>query len=196
MDGHPAIVVLAGANGAGKTTAARTILVDLLRLFTFVNADEIARGLSPFAPETVAFEAGRIMLNRLNQLAKARESFAFETTLAGKAYRRWLAERKDEGYEVHLLYFWAGQVEMNVQRVAQRVADGGHNIPDATIRQRYQRSIRNFLKEYRSLASTWCVYDNAGEFADYNWIAAGRGNEQLAIRDEAQWKAFVSEASR
>jgi predicted ABC-type ATPase len=138
------VIVLGGPNGAGKTTSARTLLAETLRLVTFVNADVITQGLSGFDPGSTAIEAGRIMLQRLHALAAQRESFAFESTLAGRAYARWLRSLRQEGYTVHLVYFWLESAELAVVRVAERVRAGGHAIPEETIRQRYDRSLANF----------------------------------------------------
>src|SRR5947209_8423764 len=156
----PTLVVLAGPNGAGKTTSARTLLAETLQLMTFVNADVIAQGLSGFNPESMAMEAGRIMLERLHALAEQRASFAFETTLAGRSYARWLRSLRVTGYVVHLVYFWLASPDLAVARVAERVSQGGHNIPEATIRQRYRRSVQNFFQLFRPVVHTWKVFDN------------------------------------
>jgi predicted ABC-type ATPase len=134
----PTVVVLAGPNGAGKTTAARTLLAGTLELMTYVNADVIAQGLSGFNPESMAMEAGRIMLRRLHSLVEQRISFAFETTLAGRAYSRWLRSIRETGYAIHLVYFWLTNPDLAVARVAERVRMGGHDIPEETIRTRYR----------------------------------------------------------
>src|SRR5437588_3644180 len=156
----PAVVVLAGPNGAGKTTSARTLLAETLQLMTFVNADVIAQGLSGFDPESMAMEAGRIMLQRLHALAEQRASFAFETTLAGRSYARWWRSLRAGGYAVHLVYIWLASADLAVARVKERVSQGGHAIPEATIRQRYRRGIRNFFHLFRPAVTTWKVFDN------------------------------------
>lgn len=140
MADAPTCIVLAGINGAGKTSASRAILAEALRLMTFVNADTIAMGLSGFNPNSTAFEAGRIMLERLHKLADQRESFAFETTLAGRMYADWLKRLRESGYKVYLFYFRLKSAELAIERVANRVHAGGHHVPDATIRQRFSRS--------------------------------------------------------
>jgi predicted ABC-type ATPase len=157
----PRVAVLAGINGAGKTTASRAILVDALRIPTFVNADAIARGLNGFNPESVAVAAGRVMLEYLRELADTRSDFAFETTLAARTYAGWLKELKDGGYYVYLFYYWLATPETAIARVAERVRAGGHHIPEATIRQRFGRSASNFFDLYRPLADEWRVYDNS-----------------------------------
>jgi predicted ABC-type ATPase len=161
-ENRPTVVVLAGANGAGKTTAAKTLLADTLKLMTFVNADVIAQGLSGFNPESMAIQAGRVMIERLHDLANSRADFAFETTLAGKSHAQWLQRLSQTGYIIHLVYLWLSSPDLAVARVGDRVRLGGHSIPDTTIRQRYRRSIANFFRLYRPLASSWEVYDNSG----------------------------------
>jgi len=160
-ESSPSVIILAGPNGSGKTTAARTYLAENLKVLTYVNADVIAQGLAGFAPETAAVRAGRIMLETLHELAAERVNFAFETTLAGRAYVPWLRNLKNTGYSVHLTYFWLGSADLAVARVAERVRAGGHSIPEPTIRQRYVRSMQNFFRLYRPLADTWAMYNNS-----------------------------------
>ncbi len=157
----PSVIVLAGPNGAGKTTAARTVLAETLKVMPFVNADVIAQGLAGFDPDSAAIEASRIMLERLHALAEQRADFAFETTLAGRTLADWLRHLRQTGYVVHLVYFWLANVELAIARVADRVRLGGHSIPEATIRRRYPRSIRNFFQLYRPAVNSWQVYDNS-----------------------------------
>lgn len=167
-------IVLAGPNGAGKTTAARTLLAENLRLLTFVNADVIAQGLAGFDPDSAALEASRIVLERLHLLAERREDFAFETTLAARSYAPWLRKLRQDGYQVHLVFFWLESADLAVARVAERVRLGGHRVPERSIRQRYKRSVRNFFDLYLPLARTWQVYDNT---------QAGQ-SRTIAFRDE------------
>jgi len=159
-DRSPSVIVLAGLNGAGKTTAARTLLAEYLKLRTYVNADVIAQGLAGFDPDSAAIEASRIMLERLRALADQRADFAFETTLAARSYAHWLKELRQTGYHVQLIYVWVPSPDFAVARVAQRVSVGGHHVQEATIRQRYERSLRNFFQLYRFAVSAWKVYDN------------------------------------
>jgi predicted ABC-type ATPase len=156
----PRVAIVAGINGAGKTTASQPVLRGVLKMPTFVNADTIARGLNGFNPESEAAKAGRIMLEHLRELAARRADFSFETTLAGRAYAPWLAELRAGGYEVYLYYYWLRSPEISIGRVAERVAAGGHHIPSETIRQRYAKSVRNFFDLYRPLCTHWRVYDN------------------------------------
>jgi predicted ABC-type ATPase len=147
----PRVVVLAGINGAGKTTVSRELLVSVLKIPTFVNADAIARGLNGLNPEAEAIRAGRIMLQQLDDLAARREDFAFETTLAARTYAGWLESLRATGYEVRLYYYWLDSPNLAIGRVVSRVQSGGHFVPDDTIRQRYARSVRNFFELYRQV---------------------------------------------
>jgi predicted ABC-type ATPase len=155
------VVVIAGPNGAGKSTTAPKLLREGLSVQEFVNADAIALGLSGFAPESVAFAAGRLMLRRLQELAKDSRDFAFETTLASRTFAPWLKKLQANGYEFHLIYLWLPQAELAVQRVAERVRLGGHSVPEETIRRRYDKSLRNFFNLYRPLADSWLMLDNS-----------------------------------
>ncbi len=155
------LVVLAGPNGAGKTTAARTLLADSLQLLTFVNADVIAQGLAAFDPDSAALEAGRIMQQRLHALAEERANFAFETTLAGRYLAGWFKKLRLSGYNLHLVYFWLESADLAVARVKERVAKGGHSVPEETIRRRYHRSVQNFFQLYRPLVTSWQFFDNS-----------------------------------
>jgi predicted ABC-type ATPase len=157
----PQIIVLGGPNGAGKTTAAKGILSDVLQLGEFVNADYIAQGLAGFAPERAAFAAGRIMLRRLDELARQRASFAFETTMASKTFIPWLERRIAEGFECHFFYFWLSSAELAIRRVRSRVRQGGHAIPEDVVRRRYGRSLTNFVGHYLPIATSARVYDNS-----------------------------------
>ena len=181
-ESSPSMIILAGPNGAGKTTASRSILAETLRVRTFVNADVIARGLSGFDPDRAAVRAGRIMLEQLRALAEERADFAFETTLAGRSYARWLQDLRSSGYAIHLIYFWLESADLAVARVAERVRLGGHGVPEETIRQRYRRTVRNFFRLYRPVVSSWQVYDNSGG-GPPQLVAAGSetGSETVAI---------------
>jgi predicted ABC-type ATPase len=137
----PQVVLIAGPNGAGKTSLAPFLLRNRFSEFAFINADTIASGLSAFAPETVAIEAGRIMLSRLHELSARKQSFAFERTLAARSYASWLKRLRFQGYEVHLIFVWLRSVDLAIERVAERVRRGGHSIPPEQIRRRYQRGI-------------------------------------------------------
>ena len=159
----PALVILAGPNGAGKTTCAAALLPVDLHIRRFVNADTIAIGLSAFAPETAAIQAGRVMLDRLAELARERQSFAFETTLASRSFAPFLRRLNEDGYRLHLISIWLRTPELAVQRVAARVSQGGHSVPESVVRRRYSRGLANFLQIYRPLADSWVLCDNSGD---------------------------------
>ncbi len=168
----PKVIVIAGPNGAGKTTAARGVLHDLIGVGEFVNADTIAAGLSGFAPDRAAFAAGRIMLARLHELAAARATFAFETTMASRTFAPWLRELQGSGYRVHVAFLWLASPALAMRRVALRVRHGGHDIPVETIQRRYARGLVNFHTLYRPIADSWIVYDNSA-FSAPRVVASG-----------------------
>ncbi len=181
---QPTVVVIAGPNGAGKSTAAPYLLKQALGILEFVNADQIAAGLSAYAPETVAFEAGRIMLQRLRTLAAAQVSFAFESTLSSRTFALFLARCKAQGYKVHIFYVALPSAELAIQRVALRVKLGGHNIPPDDITRRFQRSLHNLFELYLPLADHWSVLNNAsGTLAS---IAHGTARRTF-IEDPDKW---------
>ena len=155
------LYIIAGCNGAGKTTASFTILPEILDCKEFINADEIARGLSPFQPEKVSFEAGRIMLNRINELLSKNENFAFETTLSTKSYKNKIIEAQEKGYRVTLLFFWLQNIELAKERVKIRVSEGGHNIDLEVIERRYLRGIENLFKIYLPVVDGALIFDNS-----------------------------------
>lgn len=161
MSKLPKLYIIAGCNGAGKTTASFTILPEVLNCKEFINADEIAKGLSPFQPESVAMQAGRIMLARMDELLQKGETFAFETTLATKSYKQKIEWAQANGYEVTLLFFWLCNVAMAKERVAQRVAEGGHNIPLETIERRYYNGIANLFAIYIDMVDICYIFDNS-----------------------------------
>lgn len=155
------LYIIAGCNGAGKTTASFTILPDILNCKEFVNADEIAKGLSPFQPEKVSIEAGRIMLERINDLLNSQENFAFETTLATKSYRSKIFLARTKGYNVTLLFFWLRNVDLAIERVRTRVIEGGHHIETDVIRRRYKNGIKNLFEIYLPIADEIMIFDNS-----------------------------------
>ncbi len=188
----PRVVILGGPNGAGKSTSARNLLVDTLGMTTFVNADVIANGLSGFDPEGVAFEAGRVMLERLHALAKQRDDFAFETTLSARTYISWLRQMQANGYRLMLFYVWLEDADLAIRRVAIRVSQGGHSIPEDTIRQRYVRSMANFHNLYRPLVDDWIVYDNSLHGV-YRLVAEGTRDGSETVHDTEPWARFCRE---
>ena len=189
----PKVIIIAGPNGAGKSTLAPHLLKDAFGLLEYVNADTIALGLSAFAPESVAFEAGRIMLKRLHDLAETRESFAFESTLASRSYVRWIGTLKKRGYSFHLIYLWLRSPELAVERVRERVRMGGHDVPEPVIRRRYLKGVRNLFALYQSLAETWAIYDNSVS-ASPVLIATGKSNNDITIADDSLWRTIKEAA--
>ena len=186
---QPQIIIIAGPNGAGKSTLAPHLLKDTFDLLEYVNADTIARGLSAFNPESVSFEAGRVMLERLHSLAEQQKSFAFETTLATRSYAAWLSGLKQRGYRFHLLYLWLRSPELAIHRVEVRVRLGGHGIPDSLVRRRYVRGIHNFFCLYQSLADSWTVFDNS-ESNGPMLVAVGNGLITSDVSQEELWKGI------
>jgi predicted ABC-type ATPase len=179
-------VALAGPNGAGKSTVGPALLKDTLGITKFVNADTIAQGLSGFDPSAAAFEAGRVMLRRLRDLAVRGESFAFETTLAARSYATWIPRLLERGYEFHLLFVWLQSPELAIARVRDRVRVGGHDVPDATVRRRYRRGLLNFFGLYRPLAASWRFYDNSGPNRPV-LIALGEGDRKERVLATSRW---------
>lgn len=155
------LYIIAGCNGAGKTTASFNILPSRLECKEYVNADEIARGLSPFQPEKVSFEAGRIMLHRIQELMAVGENFAFETTLATKSFVNLITTAKQNDYRVTLLYLWIASSDLAKQRVKARVAAGGHSIPEEVIERRYYRGLKNLFELYHNICDSVFIFDNS-----------------------------------
>ena len=155
------LYIISGPNGAGKTTASYTVLPKILQCKEFVNADEIARGLSPFNPESVSIEAGRLMLHRISELLQKDESFSIETTLATRSYYRLVEHAHDKGFYVSLVFFWLESPELAMRRVAERVSKGGHNIPADIIIRRYDEGIKNLFNIYIPKVDYWTLVDNS-----------------------------------
>ncbi len=181
----PQLYIIAGCNGAGKTTASYTILPEMLNCREFVNADNIAAGLSPFNPESVAIEAGRIMLQRIHTLMAENLTFAFETTLATKSYVSLIKQAKLQGYKVTLAFFWLPSPELAQKRVLDRVARGGHNIPPETIKRRYFRGIQNLFKLYLPLVDNVLIIYNSAKASEF--IAQKLSNEEIEIINPDLW---------
>ena len=155
------LYIIAGCNGAGKTTASYTVLPEILECREFVNADEIAKGLSPFNPSSVAIEAGRLMLKRIGELLSAGVSFSVETTLSTRSYINLIQQAQNQGYSVSLIYFWLNSPELAIERVKQRVANGGHDVPAPIIRRRYRSGLENFFRIYMPCVDYWMLADNS-----------------------------------
>jgi len=159
----PRCIIIAGPNGAGKTTFAREFLPREARIVRFVNADLIAAGLSPLKPELAAMSAGRLLLSELDRLAAARVDFAFESTLSGLTYAARMKEWKQAGYRIEIIFLRMASVRLALRRIADRVRQGGHAVPEVDVRRRFQRGWANFQTTYRALADVWAVYDNSAE---------------------------------
>ena len=166
MSDEKKIVIIAGPNGAGKTTFAIEFLPNEAGCPAFINADLIAAGIAPFQPEKSAIRAGKLMLEEIEALVLKGESFGFETTLSGRGYGRMISEWQAIGYRVKLIFLSLPNVEMAIERVATRVAQGGHDVPEGVIRRRFDAGLRNFNKIYKSLVDAWTLYDNSGEAPD------------------------------
>lgn len=171
------IYIIAGCNGAGKTTASYTILPEILDCKEFINADEIAKGISPFQPDKAGIEAGRLMLNRIKKLLDFEESFAFETTLSTRSYVQLIKNAQTNGYNVTCIFFWLDSVDLAIFRVENRVKEGGHNIPEHVIRRRYHNGLSNFFKLYLEVVDSWMFVDNSGD--EYEVIAEGSKNDEI-----------------
>ena len=183
------LYIISGCNGAGKTTASYTVLPEVLDCKEFVNADEIARGLSPFNPESVAIEAGRLMLQRIEDLLSKEESFSIETTLATKSYINLVRRAQEKGYTVRLLFFWLNSPELALQRIAERVAKGGHNIPEPIVRRRYVTGISNLFRLFMNEVDSWEIYDNSKYPAIQ--IARGGKDDETFIIVESTYKTIA-----
>jgi predicted ABC-type ATPase len=187
------VVVIGGPNGAGKTTAAAELVPSTFLIREFVNADEIARGLSPFNPEAQIISAGRLMLERIRTLARTGESFAFETTCAGRGHARLLRTCRESGYRLMLIFLWLPSVKAALERVARRVGEGGHAIPDQVVLRRYSGGLYNMRHVYLPLVDTALIYDNSDK--GRGLIAARTSPGSLVIHDETRW-SMIEEATR
>ena len=184
------LYIIAGCNGAGKTTASFTILPEILNCKEFVNADEIAKGLSPFQPEKVSFEAGRIMLHRINELLDNNANFAFETTLATKSYKNKILQAQQKQYNVTLLFFWLQNVDLAIERVKTRVLEGGHNIETDVIRRRYQNGIKNLFEIYIPIVDEVMIFDNSE--GKHDLIAEKTMESEIDILNEFKFDKLKS----
>jgi len=184
------LYIISGCNGAGKTTASYTILPELLDCKEFVNADEIAKGLSPFNPNKVAIKAGRLMLTRIDELLESGVDFAFETTLSTRSYMNTVKKAQEKGYFVTVLYFWLNTSDLAVERVKVRVEEGGHHIPEDTIRRRYDLGISNMFNLYIPVADYWMFIDNSK--SPFDVLADGRKEEEN-IKNKLIWTELKQE---
>jgi predicted ABC-type ATPase len=191
--GMPSVTILAGPNGAGKTSVSRSVVHDLLAVRTYVNVEQIARGLAGFAPESVMAPAERIKLDALARLAQKRVDIGFETTLAGLDFSAYLGELRDNGYPIRLAYVWLASADLSVERVRHRVDSGGQTVDEPLIRERYERSLENLFRIYLPVVDEWRVYDNSSPNGASIVAESGRAAptiiHQMAIWDVMQRKA-------
>lgn len=188
----PNVYIISGCNGAGKTTASFTVLPEMLNCKEFVNADSIAAGLSPFNPDSVAIEAGRLMLSRIHELIRAAADFAFETTLSTRSYVPLVKAAQQAGYKVTLLFIWLDSPQTAIQRVADRVAEGGHNIPEDVITRRFYRGIFNLINLYMPICDSWIVVNNKNVVPEL--IAKGMTGGENIIQNHYIWDIINSQS--
>jgi len=185
----PNVYIIAGPNGAGKTTFARKFLPKYARCTNFINADLIAQGISPLLPEAAAIRAGRFVLSEIERYRKQKDDFAFETTLSGRSHIAALQTLKRSGYEIHIFYLSLPLASLALSRVKGRVLEGGHSVPEFDVRRRFDRSLSNFFRYYRSLADSWIFFDNSGKSPEA--IALHREGTLTIIDDEA-FRGFIA----
>ena len=188
----PNLYIIAGCNGAGKTTASYTVLPEMLNCKEFVNADEIARGLSPFQPDKAAIDAGKIMLRRIKELIKQQVDFSFETTLSARHFVSLIKTAQQQVYFVTLVFFWLNSTDLAIQRVKMRVSEGGHNIPHDTIKRRYKMGVTNLIKLYIPVCDYWMVINNS--VSPFQLIAEGLQNKEIEIKEEPIWNQIKNYA--
>jgi predicted ABC-type ATPase len=186
---RPNVYIIAGPNGAGKTTFAQEFLPHYADCANFINADLIAQGVSPFSPDAAAFRAGRLMLGEIALRVRRRDDFGFETTLSGLSHLKLIHNLKKGGYRVQIFYLWLPTVELALDRVRGRVLRGGHDVPEVVLRRRFNRSIRNFMKNYRLLADLWTFFDNSGETPE---IVASEAEHKLSIISADKFRDLVA----
>lgn len=187
----PNLYIISGCNGSGKTTASYTILPEILECQEFVNADNIAAGLSPFNPSSVAIEAARLMLNRIDELMKEKADFAFETTLSTRSYVSLIKKAQIAGYKISLLYFWLSSPKIAIERVAKRVSKGGHNIPIEVIERRYYRGLNNLYQMYMPICDEWTLIDNMDLVPE---VIAKSDNFGKAIFNDELWDIIIQQS--
>ena len=187
----PNLYIIAGCNGAGKTTASFTVLPEMLECEIFINADEIARGLSPLKPENSSIEAGRLMLKKVNSYVDQKIDFAFETTLSSKTFRNTIFKAKKLGFEITLVYFWLNSVELAFNRVETRVAEGGHFVEKRVVARRYYAGIKNLFEIYLPICDYWMIFDNSQKMTS-ELIAEGLYHEKSKIKNIAKFERLKS----
>jgi predicted ABC-type ATPase len=187
----PTLYIIAGPNGVGKTTFADRYLPDEAKQLEFVNADLIARGLSPYDPDSAAIEAGRILLKRVRELISHRTGFTWETTMSGRTAAGWLRQAREAGYVLKAYFLWVRNPETTIRRIRQRVVEGGHNISEDVSRRRFLKTIQNFFAVYRPLMTSWRLLQN--ELPGPRLLAVEKSGK-LVIRDPVQFAQIQREA--
>ncbi len=185
------VYIIAGPNGSGKTTFATTFLPEYARCEYFINADLIALGLSPFSPQQVAIKSGKLVLEQIKEYSKNSLDFGFETTMAGVTYLKHFKLLKEKGYKICVFFLWIPSSQLAVERVKDRVAQGGHNVPIKDIKRRFERSIRNFFKQYRLFTDKWILFDNAGAKPK---IIARKNNSNIEIINRNLFESITEKA--
>ena len=185
----PNVYIIAGPNGVGKTTFAREFLPHFADCKNFINADLIAAGVSPFSPDAAAFRAARLFLIEIDRAIERGHDFAFETTLSGRHHLNLIRNLRDHGSTVHFFFLWVRNAELALERVRDRVLKGGHNVPEAVVRRRYDRSLRNILTNSRAFADSWTLFDNSG---DSPMILASATQGELSIIRVQEYEALIA----
>lgn len=184
----PNLFIISGCNGAGKTTASLTVLPESLACLEFLNADEIARGLSPLNPDKAAFEAGRMVLKRIDKLIQSQTDFAVETTLSTKIHAKTIEKAKEFGYKITLIFFWLDSVDLAIERVKSRVTEGGHNVPQSTITRRYFSGLKNLFDLYIPICDYWMIFDNSKMYSEL--IAEGYKDKTFDIKNSITYETI------
>lgn len=187
MPKRPTCHIIAGPNGTGKTTFAKEFLPHYAKCLEFVNPDLIAQGLSPFDPVRQAAQAGRLVLNRIGELTRRRMDFAMETTLSGRTYVRMFRSMLERGYRLNMYYVWLPSPELALLRIEDRARHGGHDVPDADVRRRFARSIRNLFREYLCLMDSVFVFDNSGDEPEPIWMMEKSVHTSLNAQKAAEF---------
>ena len=187
----PNLYIIAGCNGAGKTTSSFTVLPEMLKCDIFINADEIARGLSPLKPELSSIEAGRLMLKKINDYIPLQKDFAFETTLSSRTFRNTIFKSMKSGYQTTLIFFWLNSVELAYERVENRVFEGGHHVPKHVIARRYYAGIKNLFEIYIPISDYWMIFDNSQKMSS-ELIAEGTKTKSKIVKNIAKFDRLKS----
>ena len=184
------VYVIAGPNGAGKTTFASVFLPRYAKSYHFINADLIAQGLSPFAPEQSALKAGKLVLEQIREFSSKGLDFGFETTLSGQTYIRYLKRLKKQGYHIHLFFLWVPTPQLSNNRIQERVLNGGHFVPPEDVKRRFKRSISNFFNVYQALATRWFLFDNSKAYPE---LIARNIDKKFIVQNEALFKKIKNQ---